>query len=250
VHLRSDKAGQEPLERPLRPSPQPGPALPLTELMSEGKARPEAVAELQRSAGNAAVAQLLADDRQGLGNEEAAGNLAEAMASAGQPLDHEIRQGMESALGADLGSVRVHTGAEAHRSAQALEARAYTVGEDIVFGAGEYRPGSPSGQRTLAHELTHVVQQRSGPVDGTDIGSGIALSHPSDRFEQAAERNADRVIAGLPAAAGSDNPSAAAALPGQEASAGLEREDVVQGVWAQRQDDLDEEETPGSPSSG
>src|SRR5581483_2004834 len=118
VHLRSDKAGQEPLERPLRPSPQPGPALPLTELMSEGKARPEAVAELQRSAGNAAVAQLLADDRQGLGNEEAAGNLAEAMASAGQPLDHEIRQGMESALGADLGSVRVHTGAEAHRSAQ------------------------------------------------------------------------------------------------------------------------------------
>jgi hypothetical protein len=46
----------------------------------------------------------------------------------------------------------------------------------------------------LAHELTHVVQQRSGPVDATPVGGGIAISHPSDRFEQAAERSADQVV--------------------------------------------------------
>jgi hypothetical protein len=101
---------------------------------------------------------------------------------------------MESAIGADFSDVRVHTGADADASAKSLGAHAYTAGSDVVFASGQYDPSSSSGQRTLAHELTHVVQQRSGPVDGTATGTGVKVSDPSDRFEQAAEANADRVM--------------------------------------------------------
>jgi hypothetical protein len=102
---------------------------------------------------------------------------------------------MERALGADLGDVRIHDDAAASRSAEAINARAYTVGSDVVFREGTYQPDTADGQRVLAHELTHVVQQRSGPVDGTVAGGGIALSDPGDRFERAAEANADRIMA-------------------------------------------------------
>ena len=56
---------------------------------------------------------------------------------------------------------------------------------------GHYDPGSPTGQRTIAHELSHVVQQSQGPVDGTAASGGIKVSDPSDRFEQAADHQAD-----------------------------------------------------------
>jgi hypothetical protein len=68
------------------------------------------------------------------------------------------RSFMEARLGHDFGGVRVHTGERAAAAAQSVEARAFTVGSDVVFGAGEYRPGTQSGRRLLAHELTHVVQ--------------------------------------------------------------------------------------------
>lgn len=66
---------------------------------------------------------------------------------------------MERGFGADFSRVRVHSGAAAAQSAQELSARAYTVGHDIVFGAGQYRPSTHEGRRLLAHELTHVLQQ-------------------------------------------------------------------------------------------
>ncbi len=81
----------------------------------------------------------------------------------GQPLPETTRQYFEPRFGTDFSSVRVHTGDRAAQTASALNARAYTLGSDIVFGAGEYAPGSASGQRLLAHELAHVVQQRSAP---------------------------------------------------------------------------------------
>ena len=62
-----------------------------------------------------------------------------------------------------------------------------------MFGSGAYQPDSPEGRHTLAHELTHVVQQRSGPVDGTSTGDGVALSHPDDRFEREAEATANEI---------------------------------------------------------
>ena len=69
-------------------------------------------------------------------------------------------------MGSDLGDVRVHTGATAARSAQALNARAYTVGSDVHFGAGQFQPDTQAGRHLIAHELTHVLQQRQGGTGG------------------------------------------------------------------------------------
>lgn len=97
---------------------------------------------------------------------QAAGTAATAPASVdtvltspGQPLETALRQDMEARFGHDFARVRVHTDAAAQRSAREVHAQAYTVGRDIVFGAGHYAPGSVSGRRLLAHELTHVLQQ-------------------------------------------------------------------------------------------
>jgi Domain of unknown function (DUF4157) len=147
------------------------------------------VLHLQRAAGNAGVSQLLRSDEDRTAVEE-------ATSGAGAPLDTRTRLQMDQALGADFSSVRVHTGDNADASARQLGAHAYTVGDDVVFADGRYDPGSTIGQRMLAHELTHVTQQRSGPVDGSDTGRGVKVSDPSDAFEQAAERAADSVIAG------------------------------------------------------
>jgi hypothetical protein len=84
-------------------------------------------------------------------------------ASRGEPLAPEARTFMEPRFGRGFADVRVHTGPAAARSAQAIGAAAYTVGRDLVFGAGRYRPGTASGRRLLAHELAHVAQQ-SGAV--------------------------------------------------------------------------------------
>jgi len=88
-----------------------------------------------------------------------AGAVGAALASSGQPLSASVRSFFEPRLGADLSHVRVHTGPEAARSADALDAHAYAAGRDIVFGAGEFRPESAAGRRLLAHELAHVLQQ-------------------------------------------------------------------------------------------
>jgi hypothetical protein len=83
----------------------------------------------------------------------------DVLASPGRPLDGQARAFMEPRFGADFGGVRVHTDARAAESARAVDAVAYTVGSDVVFGAGEYRPGTAAGDRLIAHELAHVVQQ-------------------------------------------------------------------------------------------
>jgi hypothetical protein len=83
--------------------------------------------------------------------------------SSGQPLDAETRASMQPRFGHDFTRVRVHADADAARSAQAVNALAYTVGQHIVFGAGHYAPSTQAGQRLLAHELTHVTQQDPRP---------------------------------------------------------------------------------------
>jgi hypothetical protein len=82
--------------------------------------------------------------------------------SPGRPLDESTRQLMEPRFGHDFGRVRVHTDERAARSARAVHARAYTVGPDVVFGAGQFAPGTAAGRRLLAHELTHTIQQGGG----------------------------------------------------------------------------------------
>lgn len=78
---------------------------------------------------------------------------------SGSTLSASEQDFFESRLGTDLGGVHIHADAEAARLSTALSARAFTVGRDIYFGQGEYRPGTSSGRRLLAHELAHVLQQ-------------------------------------------------------------------------------------------
>jgi hypothetical protein len=101
----------------------------------------------------------------------------------GQPLDSSIRTFMEGRFGRSFARVSVHTGAAAEASARAVDAAAYTVGRDIVFGPGQYQPGSPVGRRVIAHELVHVVQQ-SGAASST---SGLGQEHEADRIADAVE---------------------------------------------------------------
>jgi hypothetical protein len=79
---------------------------------------------------------------------------------SGRPLEDGVRQQMEAAFEQDFGDVRIHTGAGASCSAEAAQARAYTAGNEIVFADSAYSPGTQDGDSLLAHELTHVVQQR------------------------------------------------------------------------------------------
>jgi len=88
--------------------------------------------------------------------------------SSGRPLAPHIRSTMESAMAADLSAVRVHAGGEAARLSRSLNARAFTVGSNVFFGAGEYRPDERAGQRLLAHELAHAVD-RAGPSDAAGV---------------------------------------------------------------------------------
>jgi Domain of unknown function (DUF4157) len=85
---------------------------------------------------------------------------------SGVPLEPGLRRGLERGFGADLGDVRIHAGETAARSARTLGAAAYTVGNDVVFGAGRWAPHRPEGRRLLAHELTHVLQQRPAAGSG------------------------------------------------------------------------------------
>jgi hypothetical protein len=99
--------------------------------------------------------------------------VAEVLNSPGQPLDSATSTFMESRFGHDFSQVRVHTDSYAARSAKAIDARAYTVGRNIVFGAGQFQPATQMGRQLLAHELTHVVQQRTSPVP-VARGLGVA----------------------------------------------------------------------------
>ncbi|MGB4911913.1 MAG: DUF4157 domain-containing protein [Candidatus Dechloromonas phosphoritropha] len=101
-----------------------------------------------------------------------------AVASPGQPLEPALRQDMEQRFGHDFSRVRVHDDTSAAESAHTVSARAYTVGVDIVFGRGQFTPGTSRGKRLLAHELTHVVQQSGGDESAT--ASVVALQRDSD----------------------------------------------------------------------
>lgn len=112
-----------------------------------------------------------------------------ALFSTGKPLDSKTRINYEQKLGRDLSKVRVHTGSEANKSASALDAHAYTSGQNIVFASGAYSPNTPSGQKLLGHELVHTIQQSS-------LG---ANSHVISRRGKSAGgffRNIGRAIAG------------------------------------------------------
>ena len=116
----------------------------------------------------------------------------DVLRSSGQPLDEATRAFMEPRFGHDFSRVRVHTDAEAAESARAVNALAYTIGPNLTFAAGQYEPTSETGRRLLAHELTHVVQQRQAPavLQGTSLKVGV----PGDRAEREADQIADALV--------------------------------------------------------
>ncbi|MFE6775585.1 DUF4157 domain-containing protein [Streptomyces sp. NPDC057702] len=221
------------------------------------------MATLQRAVGNSAVRALVqrdAHDEPPESAERPRSSVHDVVSSGGgRSLDPETRTDMEARLGADFSDVRVHTDGAAHDSATEVGAHAYTVGTHVVFQRDAYDPSSHQGRTTLAHELTHVLQQRSGPVDGAEAPGGIRVSDPGDRFEREAAANAERVMAQPPA---TPAPTTEAATPPAPAPArptlaptvqraedeGEDEEPAdVQGAFVQRaaaKPEEEEEETP------
>jgi outer membrane protein OmpA-like peptidoglycan-associated protein len=109
---------------------------------------------------------------------DAPNSVDRVLANSGRPLEPELRQDMEHRFGYDFSRVRVHSGAAAEQSAREVSAHAYTVGHNIVFGAGQFAPGTHEGRRLVAHELTHVVQQSNS--------KGIPASHNHGRHSMPA----------------------------------------------------------------
>lgn len=141
---------------------------------------------MQRTVGNAAVVRMMDPVQRS--------SVHDVLRSPGRPMDEPLRQEMEARLGADFSQVRVHDGVAAQRSTAEISARAYTSGNHVVIGNGG------ADKHTWAHELTHVVQQSSGPVAGTETGDGLKVSDPTDRFEREAERAAARAMSSAPPA--------------------------------------------------
>lgn len=146
--------------------------------------------------------------------------------TSGDALPDHVRTRMEPLLGGNLSGVRVHTGGESAEAATGLGARAFTVGSDVHFGAGEFAPGSKEGDRLLAHELTHVVQgERSGvrrkaQSDETE-GHDSDVSHPHEPAEVEADAAADHVTDHLHGAGdGANAHGADAGAHGAEAGGG------------------------------
>lgn len=113
-----------------------------------------------------------------LGTEQA----IERSRGNGKPLPNEVRTSMEGVFGADFSGVKVHTDSESDAMNRSMQARAFTSGQDIFFSKSAYKPNSPEGQETLAHELTHVVQQ-----NGVEPMFDMVVSSPADRDEREAE---------------------------------------------------------------
>jgi hypothetical protein len=112
-----------------------------------------------------------------------AGTLVErALGDAGSPMDAATRDFMEAKFGRDFGDVRIHTGSTAGQSARAVDALAYTLGSNVVFRSGEYSPGTESGRRLLAHELTHVIQQTGSGTAAGFAGSPAFAAPAVSRF--------------------------------------------------------------------
>lgn len=145
------------------------------------------VLDLQRTAGNQTVNQLL--NEQGGKTKEESGPLAtQVQLKSGQPLDADIRLRMESAFGRDFSAVRIHTDAKANELSEELSAQAFTIGKDIAFKDGEYQPGTENGDKLIAHELAHVAQQE-------EAGSSVQKSaHESSAFEAEADEAARRAV--------------------------------------------------------
>lgn len=175
--------------------------VPVADSVAGVTASPLGVAVARRAAGER---EVFADDA-----DQALGT---ALSRGGRPLPEGLRAALERAFGGvDFSGVRLHADGAAARAAEAINARAFTVGQDVYFGAGELDVASGEGRHLLAHELTHVVQHQEGRLGGgggAGEAGGMAVSSPTDTTEREAEAVAAEVsavpwadVAGTPEAA-------------------------------------------------
>ena len=115
--------------------------------------------------------------------------------TGGDPLPATLRQRMESGFGTSFGDVRIHTGGQAASATRDVQAEAFARGSDIAFAPGRFHPGTPAGDKLIAHELAHVVQQRASGSGGA-VQAKSTVSAPGDSAETAADRAAETVLAG------------------------------------------------------
>ena len=129
---------------------------------------------------------------------------------SGEPMTEPLRVAMESRFGSDFRGVRIHADGAAAAAAGAMHAEAFTSGRDVYFAAGRYAPQSEDGQRLLAHELAHVVQQSGGAAPGRvagQLGDGAIVGAHDDPLEREADRSADAVLRGETAPTATSDPS-------------------------------------------
>lgn len=120
-------------------------------------------------------------------------DVSAALRAPGRPLDHGMREFMESRFGHDFSQVQVHADGAAAASARSIDALAYTVGSDVVFAAGQYAPHQPAGRRLIAHELAHVVQQSGTRANAR---THLQIGDANDTAEVEADRIAAQVTGG------------------------------------------------------
>ena len=164
----------------------------------EARPRPakKAVPHLVRPAiGNAALQRILPSlppSGPATVNETVA-RAIHAKRGTGRPLDAGAQSELGESMGHDFSDVNVHTDSEANQLNRAVHAEAFTTGKDIFFREGNYDPASNSGKKLLAHELTHVVQQRNAPPK-----QELTLSDPGDASERQASAVADKAASPAP----------------------------------------------------
>lgn len=117
--------------------------------------------------------------------------IGEQLSAASQLLDGEPRAFMEERFGVDFSGVKIHTGTEAHLAARVLRADAFTIGNHVFFGEGQFNFGTTEGKTLLAHELTHVIQQGNAAVS---LHSPGASSHAEAGLEAEADATARRIV--------------------------------------------------------
>ena len=142
--------------------------------------------------GNASLAQLASSSRGVLADGSVHPVVAGAIRSAaggGKALGGETADWALSAFGGAVSSARLHVDGLAHKLSSAVAARAFTVGRDVFFAAGEHRPHTLAGRRLLAHELAHVIQQHGAPATHT-----LRATQPADASERAAETAAEAAL--------------------------------------------------------
>ncbi len=171
----------------------PQAAAPLTRDQAQNRLNSQTVTQLQQTVGNTAVQRVLAQ-RSGDGasevDEETAVAIQQQRGSGGS-LDSAIAQKAGQTMGQDFSDVTIHTDAQADQLSRQLGAEAFTTGSDVFFREGAYDPASSDGQRLIAHELTHVVQQGAS---APNVQGKLSVNDPDDPFEAQADSVADLVM--------------------------------------------------------